>query len=229
MKYPKRLIPCICYKYIIPQRIYNLSENFYFIRHTKSKNFIDRETNKIKINEICHPRENILNYSINLAGIYKEEDVLFELLKDYNKTDQFHSQWEECERGIIPDKYFINKNRGKFYLKLNEVFNTILPDPANSLNIGFEINCTVHHKPTKVNFWHFELNWESLENQGLNIQQSNNWRKKKLSSTARAFILEIGIPEIPQNIFNIPKKEYKKNLLQIISCFFKNPLLLFRF
>lgn len=199
MSYPIEILPNSKYKRIEG----NLSGHF-LLRYTKTNDpndLWDSNFNQIKDSIVCHPRENILDLSTSLLGVYNENHVTIELTKV--GLQEYDIECEPNENVDCPTydvHYFFNENKGFWVISIDSVLNTIVDYSAHENNIRFIATCFVIHTPRKWNYWHFSFRWQ-LDSGEIVETIDDAKRKKKLArligSEARAMLAKNAKIRIP--------------------------------
>lgn len=121
----------------------------------------------------------IRHCSVNLLGNFKIVDAAWQssILKDGPRAEEFDKPWRPGEKGLLPKKEEAQKDSdsiwGYFCWNL-ELLHGQLFSVGND-----NYACYVIHKPTKRNYWHFELHFENELGQDL----QNLYNDKKLSKS----------------------------------------------
>jgi hypothetical protein len=113
----------------------------------------------------------IRGFSISLLGTFKVVDAAwqFSLKKDTElakeRASKFELPWLPGEKGLRPSKSDAEKpdsmNWGYFWMPLAKVH-------EEKFKVGDDIyTCYVVHRPTKRNYWHFELHFKDKDDQDL--------------------------------------------------------------
>ena len=189
MSYPQRIIPHPNYKIITK----DLSD-YYLIRHTNSKEFINPLTNKPLIETICSPREQIQDLSTSLLGVFGTDDSKVRI--EGENSNYYFEEWRPGESVNTPrvgSDFSIDINRGYFFLTIGEIEGESVDYSKGGIE-GFKAFCRVIHTPVKWNYWHFSVRW--INEEGDVIEQKGNWKNKFLAS-ARAMIAEFAFYKEP--------------------------------
>lgn len=188
MDFPEELLPNPSYK-----KIECDLNKFHLIRYTNNKDIINSETNKIKIDAICSPREQIEDLSTSLLGIYTYEHTLLDLT--ITGKESFA---EYCEpdvainpKPIYEQDFIVNDEKGYWLILIEKLQNIECVIERNSENIYAE--CRVEHTPMRWNYWHFSLRW-FLKNKDCYLKDLDDKEKKviakKIGSEARGLMLQ---------------------------------------
>lgn len=197
MGYPQKLLPKKNFA-IIDDKISYLNK-LYLIRHTPKKS-----------KEIGRTHE-LPQYSLNLLGIFKTKHSKIKLK---NPNSPYSDYWLSGDKNLRPKWNEIKRDskRGEIYFKFSEVNN--FPFPIESGKQFSKYNLALKHKPTKCNFWHFEIKWYDDNDNEVVIDTSGKKPKirgvpKLVSSLMRNLYKELGIYEKPKKIPQLPVKYYK--------------------
>ncbi len=183
MEYPDRLLPKPHYKFIS----WNDSLcNNYLIHYTEDKDIINPETGKLYIQHVVKQTDHLKNYSNSLLGIYIVDDIYW-AIQDCPDKQYLIADWEinsKVRTPRIPEEYQRDESRGCFFLRIGD---------CNAETVEFEDStyanpvCHIVHTPTNANFWHVSVKW--LFN-GQDIESWSNGIKRRMKTTAKAFIVE---------------------------------------
>ncbi len=209
MSYPNKLLPKRIYS-ILDSNIFR-SEGFYLLRHTPSKKLIDENTDMLLNNAICLQSSHIIGYSLNLMGRYTIKHSKIEINHDFKKV--FNSDWEPCELSLQPKKgqYRYDESKGFFFIDFNSIHNYPYSKTHPETAIKYKYICKLEHKPTKCNFWHFELHWYDSDGNKIKIEKGKiRGIPKKIYSDFRNLFKLFGKTTKPRNIKQISVKHYRK-------------------
>lgn len=185
--YPDYLLPQANFCYINQ----DLSDK-YLVRHTNSKDFIDIQTNKLLVEHLCSPKEQLQDLSTNLLSNFTIQDIEIELIDEGGNKAYFQEYWKEgvrIDKLPIHEKDFkFNKNRGYFFLSINQINGKPQPYTIAGKD-GFYATCQVIHTPTNTNFWHFSLRW--FDREGKDLREVSGSFKNRLFSSARTMVSEL--------------------------------------
>lgn len=120
---------------------------------------IKGEDGQFIADRLYKPSKEIGNLSMNLLGHFKLEDNLL-ALTDAGMAACFDEECPPNYNGILPGAEHFTIIDLRIYWGINlKVFddfkNVAISHGANTLIA----KCIIEHKPTKRNFWHFEINW----------------------------------------------------------------------
>lgn len=200
--YPQRLLPKPTFKIIKHEDL----NDYYLIRYTNTKSFLDEDTKFLKTSEISS--SHMSDLSTNLLGKFEVEDIYIEYLKGSDSSSYFSSDWiEKTEVGIVPiwEKDFsICLDRGFFLLKISEINGH--PVPYCKGNDKFQAFCRIIHTPTNSNFWHCSIRWFDEEGQDIYYQKGSF--RNRLNSSTRAVLCEFIKCQVPDAIPIIDESVY---------------------
>lgn len=101
----------------------------------------------------------LTHFSVSLLGNYKLVDCAWQYALDKSspRFNEFYQEWRAGKDGILPtDKEAIHpgpRNWGYFWIPLQKIH-------KQKFTVGPKTyECVVVHKPTMVNYWHFELHF----------------------------------------------------------------------
>ncbi|MEP7268219.1 MAG: hypothetical protein ABI844_11385 [Saprospiraceae bacterium] len=191
------------------------------IRYVKLKEgipLVNPETKNIQLQYIADPTKHISDYSTNILGLFKINDLKISLTND-GKSIYNHY----CE----PDEFVSRPKYLKHFESRKEiVYFTIQISKINNYKFDFHLGseiitafCHVVHTPMKWNFWHFSLRW-SKDNEYLHELPEKELGKgwgRQLSSAARASLVHFAETEIGDTKSLIPEKYYLKNQNKIYN------------
>ncbi|CAN5176735.1 hypothetical protein BH23BAC1_BH23BAC1_50220 [soil metagenome] len=191
MNYPNRLLPQPNFKIIHWDE---LLKNHYLIHYTPTKDLIDPETKKLKIEYVVRQTNHLRDYSNNLLGVFLVEDIFWVPVKKSPKVDYFGAAWKDNTPVLtpnIPEDYIKDEERGYFFMKISDCHSEIV-----EFNDGTFASpeCIVLHTPINANFWHFSLRWLF---EGKDLQKWSGAIERRMRTSAKAFILEKAFFEEP--------------------------------
>ncbi len=212
MSYPVKILPNPNFKYIDCD-----CSSLYLVRSTTANteaDLIDPETKKVYIKHICSPKDNIIDLSTSLLGVFETEHLKLELTS--HGLDKYNHECSPDEKVAIPildEDYTQGKFKICFFLKIGDINKNFVD--FRKENMTHKAECNIIHSPMRWNYWHFSVRWKVGEDI---IPYENEYRKKnwvqKLSSESRSMISEFGVINVNEaNI--IPEKCYMKKLPEI--------------
>lgn len=183
MPYPKRLLPQANFKKIAIQ---DTLRQQYLIHHTETKDIIDPNTRKLKLELVVRQTDHLRDYSNNLLGVFLIEDIFLAIQKCENKK-YLTSEWEigtDVIPPISPEEFKEEPERGYFFLCIGDCHEVLVPyqDSPNINPI-----CILLHTPTNSNFWHFSLRWFSNGKEIINLTKGE---QRRILTAAKTFIIE---------------------------------------
>ena len=196
MQYPVRILPQSNFRKITDIQ---LLHNYYLIHFTETKENGDINDNKIREDSIVRYTDHLRDFSNCLLGTFEIDDIYLELTKGEFKN-YFNADWVEGSIlehiPAIHKDFIINKERGFFFLSINECNNHEV-----KYSDGSNVNpiCKVLHTPTNSNFWHISLRWfhNGQDMSELEDKQRKKPEVKRILTAAKAFIQEKGKFDIP--------------------------------
>jgi len=107
------------------------------------------------------------HFSVNLLGNFKLHDCAWwdSIDKDSLRREAFYKLWTEGADGLLPTdqeaKYPGEGKWGYFWVPISKIHN-------QTFSSGSDVyKCRVVHRPTMINYWHFELHFFNADNQDL--------------------------------------------------------------
>jgi len=204
MSYPKRLLPKQDYKNIDTE---NLPDNAYLLRTTSLENFTD-SLGRIKIDAILLERDynQVFDLSVNLLGIYVEEDKKYKLI-----DKELIKLWQEgdaCLEQVNDDQYEIDENIKAIFFEVKKIHQKEFPYTKtidNSKN-QFEGISLVEHVPTHGNFWHYQLSFKDVDGKIIKSKKSD-WVKNLRGFLVKSYLKKFAkttvdsVPIIEEKIY----------------------------
>ncbi|MBC7388708.1 MAG: hypothetical protein H7329_05830 [Opitutaceae bacterium] len=209
MIYPNELLPRPAWKYIDCD-----ISNYYLIRRTNSTDqstYWDKETESLKTDAVCSPREQIQDLSCNLLGIYQYQHILLQITeagrgKDFENYCDPHFN---ATAPVYEEDFLLNQNRGFWMIAIAKIQNMeVTYTRNNNLDDIFTAVGYVKHTPTKSNFWHFSLRWRVGDNEVEDLESKEKAKvSRAISNTARVTVAHFAQKEKPP-LINIPDECY---------------------
>ncbi|MBO9561413.1 MAG: hypothetical protein J7621_01520 [Niastella sp.] len=208
MNYPQELLPQTDYK-LIDCNV----ENCFLLRLVDDaiqEEMINPETGYIRVNLICSPRERIYDLSVILLGVYTQNHIPIELTRE-GKT-KFGGYCEPnstiSDPPVYNDHFVLNKNKRFWVSKISSISNIEVPYSRDNSN--HTVRCYVKHTPTKWNFWHYSLRWESSEGNLDDMDEKKRGKVlQRMANEARVMLSRMANVEYPQ-IEALPASCYQK-------------------
>lgn len=157
--YPHRLLPKQTYKSRIEEL--NSIRNFYLL-HIAEEAVPLYDKYYLKANLKCHfiPGRFMSGMSMNLVAAYQRNDT--RLIVDYKANPMASDGWESGHDTICPNKQLkYKKNVGYFGFKIADILSIkkvlSLKEKNGRTDETYEISTWIEHKPTKCNYWHYEI------------------------------------------------------------------------
>lgn len=205
MNYPQELLPQPGLK-LIDCSI----EEQYLLRFVQNQDdILDPDTGKIKVEQICHPSEQIYDLSLVLLGVYNDKHIPIELTK---VGKQNYAGYCAPDSEIVPSPTFntdfvINDDRRFWVCRASDLVNK--PAMYNRNNVAHTATSYIKHTPARWNFWHYSLLWQSSEGDLDTFDEKERGKVvQKLKHAARTAISNlnatINFPEttpLPPNCF----------------------------
>lgn len=164
--YPKRLLPDSSYHYIADSDLASIKT--LLARFTREQ--FNNDTPRSQLITLIAPNSNhLIDLSVNLMGIFLEEDIFIQIEKEQENYLHFVSPWDGVTgmRDLTP-RFMMERSRGCFYFAiehLTEPFEFERIDLNNNQNVQYKITPLISHKPVNTNFWHCEISWLVNDNQ----------------------------------------------------------------
>jgi len=207
MLYPDHLLPKVGYRLIEWRK--ELCEH-YVLRSAPSADLIDPDTGMVRARFVNdNSREQLLDYSTNLLGIFRPNDAAVEWERNERKP-YYTSTWTKAEI-VEPPKssdFYIREDLGYFFYAIDTLHQ--YPQPINIARIQphTQAKCYVCHTPVRANFWHFSVRWK-IGSDDIETTLTKNERRALLG-LVRTFLIEHAILELPPDkIKKIPETWYK--------------------
>lgn len=204
--YPPHLIPYSDYR-IMEQGILASYPELFLIRHIDSKDVLYIGDTKILSPDcITFQSDHLKDLSCNLLGIFKNEDVYFGIYKEY--SDKYNALWEEGTESEPPteNEYFKDEERGFYFFDINKLTGLTFTTPQ-----GKRFHFSIHHTPTKCNFWHISI--RVMNEEGIEVSSSietSKSQKRNIFSIAKKYILEQAMIKHVESHQVIPATHYTK-------------------
>lgn len=140
------------------------------------------EDGKILVGQLSSPTEDIARgFSVNLLGQFEVADIGWRLL-----APTLFADWKEGETGLMPQP-------GEYEYKAAGTWNYYWLDIRDLHGVSFvgagkQYTCCVCHKPTRSNYWHFELHFHDED--GAVVSQMSSGQKGKAAKRIRPWLIE---------------------------------------
>ena len=207
MSYPNKLLPKRYFKLLESDKLKD--KNLLLIRSTPDKDILDN-LGQIKTKAIASPTSNIIGYSINLLGVFRIKHSKIEINKVVRSL--YTSNWSPPQDFLRPKKNEnrIIKEKGFFTLKFEKIHNYPYPITHPNTGISYNFLCKLEHKPTKSNYWHFELHWFDENGERVIVEKGKiRGVPKMISSSMREMFKMVGKVNKPKKIKKLSVKYYK--------------------
>jgi hypothetical protein len=212
MDYPAQILPQRNFKLIVA----DLS-GYFLLRITptdKKDELIDKATNNANVKYLCSPREQLIDFSCSLLGVYLPEHVLIKLTKvGGEKYSHYCNPDDEVEAPIYETHFILNPGRGFLCAPISELHGTEFKykDPKNHNAEEEKFTCLVCHTPMMWNYWHFSLHWNTPTTMIKDYNDKTSRKEiQKIAHMARTLLSEILIAD-PPAYKEIPKEFFQKN------------------
>ena len=203
--YPSKILPSTAYKLIEGD-----IKEYHLVRFTSTKDsnkLMDLDTGFLEPRHVCSPRENMIDLSTNLLGIFTLSHLDIELTKEGKEEYMIYCDPDETVTiPIYGTHYLLNSDRGFWVLLIGHIHNTEVKYKISAED--YVATCEVIHTPMKWNYWHFSIRWR-LDDGYWNTLDPRGKKKwsRRLANDARSHIrkfakIEISeYPEIDQNLY----------------------------
>ncbi len=204
MEYPTGILPNSDYKYIDCDLTLH-----YLLRHSdlSLEEFYDTATRRIKLNAICHPKENIADLSTSLLGVFKIEHSRIRLTDKGKQKYNSYCEPDESIQVPLHEDYEVALYSNIWYVKIQSLQKIKVLYNRDEDEMVAE--CEIIHTPMKWNFWHFSIRWKT-ENIELSLGKNPRKWEQRLCNAARNALSEIITINEP-TIFELPIHCYKKS------------------
>lgn len=176
--------------------------DYFLIRHFEVKDdeeAIDPDTGNIRVKCICHPKEQIIDLSMNLVGIFTIQHLNIQFTPDGKAK---YVKYCEPNETVTPPSHNVD-----FSLSVNKRFWCVPISKLDGVSFNYNRNndtlsaiCRVCHTPMRWNFWHFSIRWETnagpLEEMD---EREKNKIAQKLGHSARVAISHFAKVEVPNH------------------------------
>jgi len=200
MEYPEELLPQHNYK-VIETKDLN-PEHSILRKSLRSKTESLDNLGDVRIDAIFEKEKEVFGLSINLFGIFT-----CEYLKIIVINTKFHEDWNPGDKIPIIDEieFTIDENAFPLFFKIKDLHNKSIPYKKNLPKIkgikNFEGFCCIDHKPTKCNFWHFELSVYDSDLKQTYINASKKTWQKEIAHFLSKSILKMHVSiDVPEKI-----------------------------
>ncbi len=203
--YPKHLLPCSHY-HIIEQNDFLSQSGLVLMRHIESD-----KVKRIGNTDLLHPdciqiqSDHLRDLSNNLLGIFKKDDIFYGIVKEY--VNFYCDLWQENTDGLTPatDEFFIDKNRGFYFIPIDDLLNCELPEVQEQ-----KCHFMIFHTPTKCNFWHVSIRLLNSDNEEISTLDLSKKMKHKIWKSAKDFLIAEIIKQKNESYSMISKFAYLK-------------------
>lgn len=197
MIYPEKLLPKNTFKIITVE---DIDKRVSLLR----KSVLPKEEafdkiGDIRANAICEVKH-VFGLSMNLYSIYDHSHIAI-IIND----KKLHDYWYPHESIPKSDDidFEINDSTFPIFLPLNKLHRKPFPYSKNNPKNGLEVLegfLLIDHKPTKCNFWHFELSVFDSNSSKI-LRNKPAWREKIASFLLKSYLKEYVLDYTPEKIF----------------------------
>lgn len=193
--YPIQLIPRSVYSFINVNDIGDLSD-LYLLRS------YNEEDDPKEIETLIPDSKKMLDFSVSLSGHYLPEHFYYKILKDF---DHYFDFWDGGNCKVPQDnEYDYEPDQRCYFIKLSEIHEFPYKDVnPKDQNLKYHFKCEVIHKPTKGNYWHFELHWFNMDQGGKELKNIPRALKAQFKAALMMKADHVSKPD------NFRKLEYK--------------------
>jgi hypothetical protein len=140
------------------------------------------EDGKILVGQLSSPTEDIARgFSVNLLGQFQVEDIGWRPL-----VATLYTYWQEGEQGLLPQveeaEYKEPGTWNYYWLDIRDLHG------VSFVGAGKQYTCCVCHKPTRCNYWHFELHFH--DETGAVVAQMSRGQIDKAARRIRPWLIE---------------------------------------
>ena len=176
--YPDRLLPQPAYLLIDGDQVLAGA----VARRTPEHLPLLAEDGKILVGQLSSPTEDIARgFSVNLLGQFLVEDIGWRLL-----LDSLYADWQEGGTGLMPQleeyEYKPLETWNYYWLDIGDLHGVSFAGSGN------QYTCCVCHKPTRSNYWHFELHFHDED--GAVVSNMSSSQKSKAAKRIRPWLIE---------------------------------------
>lgn len=192
-----------------------------------------------------HGSSHIFTFSVSLFGEYRKEHLKVSLEFHKHETELKENYKNKINKDFIPGRHrstsihsipstlVKSSNKDGLLFSLNRSHNRIIEIPKATFGelttepSYFRFKSIVNHKPTVVNYWHFQIDYAE-ENQSLVEKvKSGKGSKKNVRNHIIKNIIKSSNVKVADSQFNVkvPHKLYKEKLRKRFSLMIKLYLL----
>ena len=168
-------------------------------------------------NAICSPKENIVDLSMSLLGVFIEKDYKFAINKN-GASKGFLKYWDENHKEIkvpqIKEHFEIRDNFACWSVSIGSLKNLKVEfiTGAGKTEKSHEVKCVVKHTPIVSNYWHFSIQWLLNGQEVISLQEKGEITKgwiRQMSHASRVTFKIYAKTNCPTPT-SIPQYFYKK-------------------
>ena len=160
VSYPIRLLPQDNFVKDFDKYLANFND--FYLLHTaeNSEALYDKQYLIRNIGNHFISKRFMSGMSMNLVSVYRRNDSRF--VVDFKANPLAKDEWNAKNGSIIPQKQLkYNKRVGYFGFKISDILSIkkVMPlkEKDGKTDETYEISTRIEHKPTRCNFWHFEI------------------------------------------------------------------------
>ena len=176
--YPNRLLPQPTYLLIDGEQVSSGA----VARRTPNYEPLLGEDGTIIVGQLSSPTEDITRgFSVNLLGQFELQDIPWRPL-----AKPLYEYWQLGEAGLMPQpdevEYKEERTWNYYWLDIRDLHGVTFKVT------GKEYTCCVCHKPTRCNYWHFELHFH--DEAGAAVSQMSRGQIDKAARRIRPWLIE---------------------------------------
>lgn len=179
MPYPAELLPRADFKLISSE---DIPSKACFLRRSRFNTELDTfdELGEPYVSALVEDATELFGYSINILGLF--EPFHADFCPNENCKQICREYWNESQELLRAEEIeFTIEQKIPLYLRLDSIYNAGFPYDNRQGNGQQEGRFFVFHKPTRCNFWHFEIHIIDREN--ISIRKSSAaWKKQYAQS-----------------------------------------------
>lgn len=157
---------------------------------------LELSENELPLYAICSPKENIVDLSTSLLGIFIKKHFKFSINKN-GDSNGYLKPWDESQKQVkrpqFKDHFDIREDFACWSVSVESLKNLIVDFTTGTGNTetSHEVKCIVKHTPIVSNYWHFSIQWllngeeiSSLEEKG---KITRGWIRQMSHASRTAF------------------------------------------
>lgn len=208
MSYPQAILPRPEYRKISC----NLSD-YFLLRVTGNSDIWHFSTGKLTDEAlyVAHEKQ-FLDYSTNLLGLFMFDFCVLRI--DGENKDYFIEDWQEGESVKAPEEnkdFIICQDNSGFCVNIGKISGKKAPFKRTDKCPELEAECYVQHRPTRSNFWHFEILLLDEKREPISKKNMSAWKKDLIRRSLKIWLKHYAKKhtDIQHQIRVLPDEEYK--------------------